>query len=332
MRHTLHLYDLDPPATHRWFPGDQVPRSMARALLRPFRGSPPGGLATVTRNLCLGLEQLRQPWQLHRHPEPAPGHEVIGVLHGPIDQVRIIAKARRCVTGVGVLNFPDEWPNLFEETKALIHLQSCEWAAAFYRPYFGDRVRIWAFGIDTEKHAPRPDVAKDFDFLIYNKLRWPQELPEPGLRKTVVQTLEKAGLRFAEIRYGKYPRGREAAYHDLLARSRAMLFLSENETQGAAYNVALSMNVPILAWNPMRWLDPARHAHGLSSLPASSVPYWDDRCGEQFHNLAELPAALARFLEKNRSGRYHPRDYVLENLRLDDCARKYVAILQEAGG
>jgi glycosyltransferase involved in cell wall biosynthesis len=109
-----------------------------------------------------------------------------------------------------------------------------------------------------------------------------------------------------------------------------MLFLCENETQGIAYNEAMSMGLPILAWNPGRWLDPNRHAHGRSDCPASSVPYWDQRCGEQFAQAGEFADALDLFVERLRGGRYAPRDYMLENLTLDRCARKYIAFLAEA--
>jgi glycosyltransferase involved in cell wall biosynthesis len=327
----LHLYDLVPADRPRWIPGDQYPRALIRTLLRPWRGRPPVGLAKVTQNLGLGLDRIGQPWQLHRKPDLAPGDQAVGILHGPIDLVRQVAVARRCVTGVGILDFPDQWPTLFQDTRAAFHLQACDWAADYYRPVFGgDRLRIWPVGIDTDSCVPRPDTPKEFDFLVYNKIRWPQELPEPGLREGVLRTLTERGLTFTEIGYGRYPKGKENSYHALLARSRAMLFICENETQGIAYNEALSMNVPMLAWNPRRWLDPNRHRHGLSQCPASTIPYWDGRCGEEFLNLAALPAALERFLERARRGDYHPRDYILENLTLEKCARHYLDLIAEA--
>lgn len=326
----IHLYDIAAQDTPRWIPGDQYPRALARWLLRPLRGRPPGGLAKVTQNLGLGLDKIKCPWTLHRHASAAPRGSLVGILHGPIPLVRQVASRQRCVTGVGVLDFPDQWPKMFEETKAVFHLQACEWAAAYYRPLFGDRVRIWPVGIDTEACAPASSQAKDIDFLVYNKLRWPQELPEPDIRERCLAELQRRGFTTLEIGYGRYPKGRENSYHSLLARSRAMLFLCENETQGIAYNEALSAGVPLLAWNPHRWLDPNRHAHGLSDCPASSVPYWDERCGEQFSRAGEFPQALDVFWQRVQAGRYRPRDYVLENLTLEHCARQYVALLEEA--
>ena len=326
---TVHLYNLRPQERDRWIPGDRYPRALARTLLRPWRGRPPVGLSKLTENLCLGLEKIGQSHQLHHRPDLPSDDSVIGILHGPLELVRPLACARRCVTGVGILDFPDQWPDLFTESKSIRHLQSCEWSAAYYRPYYGDRVSTWAVGIDTDTYAPRPDVAKDFDFLVYTKLRWPEEHPEPGLREHCIAALSARGLRWHEIVYGHYPKGREDSYHALLARSRAMLFLCENETQGIAYNEALSMGVPILAWNPRRWLDPNRHAHGLSDCPASTIPYWDGRCGEEFLNKASFGPALDRFLEVSNGGGYRPRDFILENLSLEPCARRYLELLEE---
>jgi hypothetical protein len=109
-----------------------------------------------------------------------------------------------------------------------------------------------------------------------------------------------------------------------------MLFICENETQGIAYNEALSMGVPILAWNSRRWLDPNRHAHGLSQAPASSIPYWDGRCGEEFFNKSAFIPALDRFFDQLRRNAYRPRDYVMDNLTLEKCARDYLVLLNEA--
>jgi hypothetical protein len=325
----VHLYDLKPADRPRWIPGDQYPRAWIRSVLRPFRGRGAGGLAKVTQNLALGLDRLGVPYQLHHKPAPAPADFPLGILNGPIPQVRALAATHAAITGVGIMDFPSQWPDLFSETRTRFHLQACEWAAAYYRPFYGDKVRIWPVGIDTEKYSP-VETPKVFDFLVYNKLRWPDEHPEKNVRAVCLATLAQKGFSFHEIVYGQYPRGRENAYHALLGRSRAMLFLCENETQGIAYNEALSMDVPILAWNPQRWLDPNRHKHGLSDCPASSVPYWDDRCGEQFHTLAELPAALDRFQSRLKAREFHPRDYIVENLTLEKCAQHYLDLLAEA--
>jgi glycosyltransferase involved in cell wall biosynthesis len=132
--------------------------------------------------------------------------------------------------------------------------------------------------------------------------------------------LQLQGLKVAEIRYGYYE---EADFQELLGRSKAMLFFCEHETQGIAYQQALSCGVPILAWDRGGfWQDPSYYPHKVEFKSVSSVPYWDDRCGVKFADIDEFPDKLADFF-KQLNG-FAPRNYILENLTLEKCARQYV--------
>ncbi len=57
------------------------------------------------------------------------------------------------------------------------------------------------------------------------------------------RSLTDRGIKFRELRYGDHS---VPEYQDLLARSSAMLFLSEHESQGLAYQECLSCGVPVL--------------------------------------------------------------------------------------
>ncbi len=331
MDKTLTFFDLPIPEPPRWFPGDWVLRAPVRKLLTPLRGRGAGGLAKVAFNLRLGLEKLGVPCQFHR-TAPASGsvESLFGILHGPVAESRLLAQRGPCLVGPGVLSTPAQWPDLFTSTPAVYNVQNCEWAAAVYRPVYGDRVKIWRMGIDQEKYAPHPGQEKAFDFLIYDKIRWRDTPAYEGLLEFCVEALRAAGVTSQYIRYAQYPRGRENAYHDMLRNSRAMLFLSENETQGFAYNEALSLDVPILAWNFGRWCDPARFGYGFDDIPATSIPYWDDRCGVDFQGKENFVSRLELFLEKLRGGRFAPREYVLDNLRLEQGAQAYLDLMNAA--
>lgn len=68
------------------------------------------------------------------------------------------------------------------------------------------------------------------------------------------------------------------------------------------------------------------------SVPATSVPYWDERCGEVFYDAEEfietmdtkgvkrIKGALDMFVEKVTLGVYNPRVYICEWLSIDVCA------------
>ena len=136
--------------------------------------------------------------------------------------------------------------------------------------------------------------------------------------------MKAAGIGFTELRYGHY---REEDYHQALRRCRSMIFLCEHETQGIAYQQALSCDVPILAWDQGGpWRDPTYFPERVVFGPVTSVPYWDARCGLRFSDAADFPAKLQQFTAALEEGRYRPREYVLEHLTLAGCARTYAGI------
>src|SRR6266853_3793648 len=103
-----------------------------------------------------------------------------------------------------------------------------------------------------------------------------------------------------------------------------MVFICEHETQGLAYEQALSCGVPVLAWDRGGcWQDSEFYPHKVRFEPVSSVPYWDERCGMKFVEVAEFPARLDEFWERAGRNGFRPRDYILENLTLEICAQRY---------
>ncbi|MEQ1895767.1 MAG: hypothetical protein ABL971_00105 [Vicinamibacterales bacterium] len=72
-----------------------------------------------------------------------------------------------------------------------------------------------------------------------------------------------------------------------------MIFLCEHETQGIAYQQALSSGVPLLAWDRSgNWKDPSYYPEQVRFEPVSSVPYWDERCGMKFADANRIQASL----------------------------------------
>jgi glycosyltransferase involved in cell wall biosynthesis len=196
-----------------------------------------------------------------------------------------------------------------------------------FEPHYGNRVIAWPVGIATDEWTPTPVQAKDIDILLYDKVLWEHDRYEADLINPITSYLQKLGIKVESIRYGFY---REEHFYSLLSRSKAMIFLCEHETQGIAYQQALSCGVPILAWDSGGfWQDPSYFPAKVKFSPVSSVPYWDKRCGVKFPDIDNFPAKLAEFLEKLASGQFAPRDYILENLTLEKCAQSYLQILEE---
>jgi len=334
-RPTVHLYHLvtppppAPPVPARWFPGDQYPRALARRVLRRRPEPVPSGFSVVARNLSRGLDRIGRRHGLHTRADPPPPGRPFGILHGPIDAVRELAARGPCVVGPGVLSAPEQWPTMFTDTEAALHVQASPWAADLFGRAWPERVRVWPVGIDTGAWAPDPAAAKTVDVLLYDKVRWDRPAVEAALVDPMRAQLQDAGLSVETIRYGHHTPSEFAA---ALRRCRALLFVCEHETQGLACEEAMAAGVPVLAWDPGEWADPRRVAWGIPVTPATSVPYFDERCGERFRDLDAFPAALAQLRDGLDAGRYAPRDYVLEHLTLEVCARRYIALLDEAAG
>jgi glycosyltransferase involved in cell wall biosynthesis len=199
-----------------------------------------------------------------------------------------------------------------------------------FAQHYGSAVHAWPTGIDTDVWQPVSNDRKSLDVLIYDKVRWDHDRYAADLIQPILVELRRRGLSFQIIRYGDY---RLHEYQVALERARCMLFLCEHETQGFAYQEALSAGVPILAWDRGGvWQDPSYWPERVTFAPVTSVPYWDDRCGVRFTTKSEFLDRLDTFLEGLAEGRFKPRDYILENLTLEKCAHQYVKLAEEALG
>jgi hypothetical protein len=108
-----------------------------------------------------------------------------------------------------------------------------------------------------------------------------------------------------------------------------MVFLCEHETQGLAYQQALSCDVPIMAWDRGGcWQDPSYYPYRVRFGPVTSVPYWDERCGLKFADFTEFEERWSAFWQAARAPHFAPSDYILEDLTLEAAAREYMGIVQ----
>lgn len=308
------------PDPDRWLPFDRYPRRVIRRLLR--RSPSPGGHRRVFLNLCAGLDRLGVPYRVNDYRWLARHPGVVACVVGKPFVLDKVDSGGPILFGAAVHSHPVDDPDLLERLPVTRVLVPGEWMRRMFEPVQGAAVHAWPVGIDTDLWHPSPNTEKDFDILLYDKVRWEHDRYDRELITPIREVLQARGLRVAIIRYGFY---REEEFHALLARCRAMLFLCEHETQGIAYQQTLSAGVPILAWDRGGpWQDPAYYPDRVVFGPVTSVPYWDDRCGLTFQGLRDFEEQLDRFLERLRIGDFAPRDYVLENLTLERCAAMYL--------
>jgi hypothetical protein len=230
------------------------------------------------------------------------------------------------VVGPGMIDHPNVWPDLMTDPRFRLYVTPCAWYHEMFVPVYGaDRCVRWHAGIDVDDWPDLSAHPKNVDVLVYDKVRWQREVYETSLLGVIFEALKARGLRYEVIRYGSY---NYTDYRDLLARSKSMIFLCEHETQGMAYQEAMASNVPILAWDPGTWVDPQAQKYDANPIPACSVPFFDERCGERFRDGSVFAEALDRFW--TRRGQYSPRAYVREELSLAESGRVYLEHLATA--
>ena len=317
------IYFLEKPSD-RWFKGDHKWRAKARRIVRgPDKI---GGIKSVFVNLCLGLQEIGAEFTVNLPFDEIRPDDRVGIIGLGPDCLLGYAKPNPILAGVAVAEHPALWPTLFDDYPVGAYVVHCDWVKAMYEKIYGPRVLTWAVGIDANSWAPSSALHKPVDFLVYDKVRWDHDRVHGALVAPVLQELKKRNFSYETIRYGAY---NSSDFRSALSRARAMLFLCEHETQGLAYQEAMSCNVPILAWDPGQWLDPWRFRYGEDFVPATSVPFFDERCGMTFKHALDFPSVLDEFVEQLSAGAFFPRDYVLEHLTLAGCARNYLHLLQQ---
>ena len=318
------LYYKPQPETDRWVRGDRFIRPIVRRILR---GKPrAGGVDRVFLNLILGLDRLGLDYVVN-----LPFRKL-----RPDDRVGVIGRGRHVLEGydrpnpivgaIALMTHPSEWPTLCDEYPVVTYLSHSEWVNDLYRPYFGDRCMLWPVGIDTRAWAPDTSVKKSVDVLIYDKARRLTDQHEE-LYGSVRAAVEKFGLTSETVVYGEHA---PSDFKASLARSRCMVFLSPHESQGLAYQEAMSMGVPIVAWDPGESTDPERFKWGTPHIATTSVPFFEPRCGVRFRRPPEFAHALALLLERSRSGQLDPRGYILETLTVERSSQRFVDYLNES--
>ena len=171
-----------------------------------------------------------------------------------------------------------------------------------------DKVAIWPVGIEEFDNIREPS----YDCLIYFKRRDESEL------SAVKKFLVGRGLSYRMVEYGGYD---EIGFRNLVNQAKFCFLINGTESQGIAVQEIMSMGVPIIAWDIKEWLDQGE----AYRVPATSVPFWDGRCGEKFYSIDKLGETFDNFYA--RINDYDPKAYVKENLSFESTVKTLLDIL-----
>ena len=171
-----------------------------------------------------------------------------------------------------------------------------------------NKVAVWPVGIEEFNNIREIN----YDCLIYFKRRDQSELD------AVKKFLVKNGFSYRMVEYGGYD---EDGFKQLVNSAMFCFLINGTESQGIAVQEIMSMGVPIIAWDINEWLDQGE----AYRVPATSVPFWDERCGEKFFTVDEMGETFDNFYA--RINDYNPKDYVKDNLSFESSVKTLLDIL-----
>ena len=172
-----------------------------------------------------------------------------------------------------------------------------------------DKLAVWPVGIEEFNNIREIN----YDCLIYFKRRDQSELD--AVKKFLVSN----GLSYRMVEYGTYG---EDGFKQLVNSAKFCFLINGTESQGIAVQEIMSMGVPIIAWDIKEWLDQGE----AYRVPATSIPYWDERCGEVFFNIDDLEVTFSKFYAT--LDQYDPKAFIKDNLSFECSVKTLLDILR----
>ena len=200
--------------------------------------------------------------------------------------------------------------------KNSVYIQPSQWVCELWKPAEQILpVLNFPFPVEINKFKPTNSIKNKV--FIYFKARKQEEL------NILTNFLNIKNIPYEIFDYRK--RYKEEDYLKYLQESKYGIWLGAHESQGFALQEALSCNVPLIVWN----VSSMNQEEGINypAIKATSIPYWDERCGEYFYNSNEFEETYNRFI--NKLDTYKPREYIIENLNEKKCAENLQKLISE---
>lgn len=279
-----------------------------------------GGPAVVRASLLRGLEHLGQPYRFNPLADQVTCR--VGVLSSTnalrwAIQAKNEGQIKYLVAGPNLVVLPDEHDAILANPTIDLVVTPSRWVSRWYAktaPQLASKLVEWAAGVDETYWNPNqePDD-RPLDLLVYMKIREPDNL---FVLDQVVAELSDRGLSFKKLTYGTF---QPEQYRRLLQNSRAVIYLTESESQGIALFEAWACDVPTLVWD-RGFFRPKRYP----PQDASSAPYLAPECGLRFRSTEDFLERFEAFMAS--WSEFTPRRFILDNYALTSAAQAYVRL------
>ena len=263
------------------------------------------GPGKEVKNLINGLNKINIEYSKNPTILKDKDYKIFLQGHNLMKTSSILEEA---IIGPNICTLPIDNNIVMEQQYKKILVPS-EWVKNKYKRWIS---AIWPVGVDVEKFEDYSNKEKDIDFLIYFKRRDEEDL------NYVTNMLIKLGHTFQIIKYGTY---KEIEFIQMMKKAKFAFIIDNCESQGLAIQEIMSCNLPLFVWNVKIWKDRGEKYE----VPATSIPYWSNICGEVIYKKDEIEEKLYLFLKDFKN--YNPRKYILENLTLEKQAKEIIKIL-----
>ncbi len=219
--------------------------------------------------------------------------------------------AKKILAGPNLVVNPNDRDKIIQHPSVDIILQPSQWTSDVYAslaPSISQKIRVWPAGVAI---SPLSQSLKTIDFLVYNKIG------NNPLFLGILRALQEKNYNCEVFNYGHF---KQAEYFHALEHSKAVIYLSESESQGLAMLEAWARGVPAFVWERGFWKNGGYIYEGNTASP-----YADPENGMRFKDLADFSKLLSEFVQAV----FHPRKFVEKNFSDKAAAQKYLDIVNE---
>ncbi len=259
------------------------------------------GPGKVVKNLIKGFEKSNTKYSVNSDGDINIILQYSNRLKGDLSN---------CFIGPNVVTLPVDDSVMMNYTEYKKLIVPSVWVKNVYSNWIpSEKIEIWPVGIDTEKFNKLVSE-KVYDFLVYFKRRNLNELNQ------IIEILNKKNKSFILIQYGQY---NEDYFIEAISKSKFGIVIDGTESQGVALQEMMSCDLPLIVWDVKYWTDRG----DSNKCDATSVPYFDERCGIKFYSIEEFEQKYETFINSN----YNPRDFIIDNLSIEVSTKKLINII-----
>ena len=181
------------------------------------------------------------------------------------------------------------------------------------------------FPIDIARFHSNISHAARTKVMLYNKKR------DPALLTQVKKHLVEHNINYTVFDYHFYE---EENYRELLRQAQYGIWVGNHESQGFAFQEALSSGVPLLVLDVLDMRDEldegkchfCKYDRSQFNLTATAASTWSPLAGEKVNTFREYEHVFHTFTRNVQHGLYDPRAVVMKLLSPKACADRLMLL------